>query len=108
MNQTVEGIHLGCGTMEEMLIIPRAEAPELVQKHSALLMEDGRLSHAARLVARQERLLTNPTLPDDVAVEQVKPVDRKLRQETTSIANTTFDGRRRGARRTRIVNPRVE
>ena len=62
--------------MEEMLIIPRAEAPELVQKHSALLMEDGRLSHAAR----QERLLTDPTLPDDVAVEQVKPVDRKLRR----------------------------
>ena len=65
--------------MEEMLIIPRAEAPELVQKHSALLMEDGRLSHAVRLAARQERLLTDPTLPDDVAVEQVKPVDRKLR-----------------------------
>ena len=66
--------------MEEMLIIPRAEAPELVQKHSALLMEDGRLSHAARLAARQERLLTDPTLPDDVAVERVKPVDRQLRR----------------------------
>ena len=66
--------------MEEMLIIPRAEAPELVQKHSAMLMEDGRLSHAARLAARQERLLNDPTLPDDVAVERVKPVDRKLRR----------------------------
>ena len=66
--------------MEEMLIIPRAEAQDLVQKHSALLMEDGRLSHAARLAARQERLLTDPTLPDDVAVERVKPVDRQLRQ----------------------------
>ena len=66
--------------MEEMLIIPRAEAPELVQKHSALLIEDGRLSHAARLAARQERLLTDPTLPDDVAAERVKPADRKLRR----------------------------
>ena len=80
MTQTAEGIHLGCGTMEEMLIIPRAEAPDLVQKHSKLLMEDGRLSHAARLAARQERLLTDPTLPDDVAVERVKPVDRQLRR----------------------------
>ena len=71
---------MGRGTMEEMLIIPRAEAPELVQKHSAMLMEDGRLSHAARLAARQERLLNDPTLPDDVAVERVKPVDRKLRR----------------------------
>ena len=66
--------------MEEMLIIPRAEAPDLVQKHSALLMEDGRLSHAARLAARQGRLLTDPTLPDNVAVERVKPVDRQLRR----------------------------
>ena len=43
-------------------------------------MEDARLSHAARLVARQERLLTDPTLPDDAAVERVKPVDRQLRR----------------------------
>ena len=71
---------MGCGTMEEMLIIPRAEAPDLVQKHSALLMEEGRLSHAARLAARQERLLTDPTLPDDVDVERMKPVDRQLRR----------------------------
>ena len=66
--------------MEEMLIIPRAEAPELLAKHSALLMEDGRLAHAARLAAQRERLLTDPTLPDDVAVERVKPVGRKLRR----------------------------
>ena len=66
--------------MEEMLIIPRAEAPELVQRQNALLMEGGRLSHAARLVARQECLLTDPTLPDDVAVKRVKPVDRQLRR----------------------------
>ena len=63
-----------------MLIIPRAEAPDLVQKHSALLMEEGCLSHAARLAARQERLLTDPTLPDDVNVERMKPVDRQLRR----------------------------
>ena len=80
MTHGSEVIHLGRGTMEEMLIIPRAEAPELVQKHTAMLMEDGRLSHAARLAARRERLLNDPTLPDDVAVEQVKPVDRKLRR----------------------------
>ena len=73
-----EVIHLECGTMEEMLIIPRAEAPHLVQNNSALLMEDGRLSHVARLAARQERLLTDPTLLDDVAVQRVKPVYRQL------------------------------
>ena len=32
-----------------------------------------------RLAARQERLLTDPTLPDDVTVERVKLVDRQLR-----------------------------
>ena len=50
MTRTAEGIHLGCGTMEEMLIIPRAEAPELVQKHSALLMEDGPMQRVWRRV----------------------------------------------------------
>lgn len=64
--------------MEETLIIPRVEAPDLVEKHSALLVEDGRLSQAALLAVKQERLLTDPTLPDDVAVGRVKPVERKL------------------------------
>ena len=57
-----------------------AEASELMERHSALLMEDGRLSHAVHLAAKQERLLTDPTLPDDVAVVRVKPVGRKLRR----------------------------
>ena len=38
------------------------------------------MSHAERSAAGQERLLTYPTLPDDVAVERVKPVDRQLRR----------------------------
>ena len=56
------------GSMEEMLIIPRAEALDLVEKHSALLMEDRRLAHATRLAAKQEWLLTDPTLLHNVAV----------------------------------------
>ena len=97
--------------MEEMLIIPRAEAPELVQKHSAMLMEDERLSRAARLAARQERLLNDPTLPDDVAVERVKPVDRKLRRavkKLRQLQTQPLTAEELGARRTRIVNPRFE
>ena len=91
---------MGRGPMEEMLIIPRAEAPELVQKLSAMLMEDGRLSHAARLAARQERGRRTG--------ETGRQAITSSGQETTSIANATFDGRRRGARRTRIVNPGFE
>lgn len=71
--------------MEEMLIIPRAEAPEVIEKHSSLLMEDGQLSHAARLAAQQKRFLNDPTLPDDVAVQRVKPVGRKLRRAVKKI-----------------------
>ena len=72
---------MGCGTMEELLIIPRAKAPDLVQNNGTLLMEDGRLSHVARLAARQERfLLTDPTLLDDMVVQRVKPVDKQLRR----------------------------
>ena len=42
-------------------------------------VEEKRLSLAAHKAARQERLLDDPTLPD----EQVKPVDRKLHQLQT-------------------------
>ena len=63
-----------------MLIIPRAEAPALLAKHSAKLLEDGRMSQAARLAAQQERILKDPLLADDEAVQRVKPVSRRLRR----------------------------
>lgn len=66
--------------MEEMLIIPRAEAPALLAKHSAKLLEDGRMTQAARLAAQQERILKDPLLADDEAVQRVKPVSRRLRR----------------------------
>ena len=66
--------------MEEMLIIPRAEAPALLAKHSAKLLEDGRMTHAANLTAQQERILKDPLLADDEAVQRVKPVSRRLRK----------------------------
>ena len=66
--------------MEEMFIIPRAEAPALLAKHSAKLMEDGRMAQAARLAAQQERILKDPLLADDEAVQRIKPVSRRLRK----------------------------
>lgn len=66
--------------MEEMLIIPRAEAPILLAKHSAKLLEDGRMTQAARFAAQQERILKDPLLADDEAVQRVKPVSRRLRK----------------------------
>ena len=63
-----------------MLIIPRAEAPALLAKHSAKLLEDGRMNQAARLAAQQERILKDPLLADDEAVQRVKPVSRRLRK----------------------------
>ena len=68
-----------------MLIIPRAEAPALLAKHSAKLLEDGRMSQAARLAAQQERILKDPLLADDEAVQRVKPVSRRLRRAIKKI-----------------------
>ena len=68
-----------------MLIIPRAEAPALLAKHSAKLLEDGRMSQAARLAAQQERILKDPLLADDEAVQRVKPVSRRLRRAVKKI-----------------------
>ena len=63
-----------------MLIIPRAEAPALLAKHSAKLLEDGRMNQAARLAAQEERILNDPLLADDEAVQRVRPVTRRLRR----------------------------
>ena len=68
-----------------MLIIPRAEAPALLAKHSAKLLEDGRMNQAARLAAQQERILKDPLLADDEAVQRVKPVSRRLRRAVKKI-----------------------
>ena len=71
-----------------MLIIPRAEAPALLAKHSAKLLEDGRMNQAARLAAQQERILEDPLLADDEAVQRVKPVRSAI--TTSDQKNTTI------------------
>lgn len=67
-------------TMEEMLIIPRAEAPHLVSHYGQKLMENDRLKTAATLAAKKHRILHDPTLTDNAKVALLTPVNRRLRQ----------------------------
>lgn len=66
--------------MEEMLIIPRAEAPHLVSHYGQKLMENDRLKTAATLAAKKHRILHDPTLTDNAKVAMLTPVNRRLRQ----------------------------
>ena len=67
-------------TMEEMLIISRAEAPHLVSHYGQKLMENDRLKTAATLAAKKHRILHDPTLTDNAKVAMLTPVNRRLRQ----------------------------
>ena len=67
-------------TMEEMLIIPRAEAPHLVSHYGQKLMENDRLKTAATLAAKKHRILYDPTLMANAKVAMLTPVNRRLRQ----------------------------
>ena len=66
--------------MEEMLIIPRAEAPHLVSHYGQKLMENDRLKTAATLAAKKHRILYDPTLTAKAKVAMLTPVNRRLRQ----------------------------
>ena len=50
---------------------------------------DGGRTIGPRGAFQQERFLTDPTLPDDVAVERVKPVGRKLRRAVKKLRQLT-------------------
>ena len=63
-----------------MLIIPRAEAPQLVNHYSAQLMSNDRLQTAATLAAKQHRILHDPTLTAYQKDVRLRPINRRLRQ----------------------------
>ena len=67
-------------TMEEMLIIPRAEAPHLVSHYGQKLMENDGLKTASTLAAKKHRILHDPTLTANAKVALLTPVNRRLRQ----------------------------
>lgn len=76
--------------MEEMLIIPWAEAPHLVRHYSQKLLENDRLRTAATLAAKIHRILTDPTFTANAKNALLKPFSRRLRQSKKRLRSVSL------------------
>ena len=64
--------------MEEMLIIPKKELPKDVNYFKEELTGNAWLNRAGDLAAQKKRILQDPSLSDEVKVQEVKPISQQL------------------------------
>ena len=75
--------------MEEVLMIPRRELPQLMQFYKSQIMENPLLEKAAQLSVQQHQLLTDPAISDSVASAQLKPLGRQIHFLKTELKKGT-------------------
>ena len=68
--RTEERVSLSFTIMEEMIIVPKKELPEVVQWYKGELTGNALLERAGRLSAQKKRLLEDPTLDTDEVVQK--------------------------------------
>ena len=68
--------------MEEMIVLPKKELPEIVQWYKGQLTSNALLNRAGHLAAKKKRLLADPSLDAAQAVQQTQPLSRALREAT--------------------------
>ena len=71
-----------CVVMEEMIVLPKKELPEIVQWYKEELTSNALLNRAGHLAAKKKRLLADPGLEAAEAVQQTQPLSRALREAT--------------------------
>ena len=78
--------------MEEMIIVPKKELPEVVQWYKSELTGNALLERAGRLSAQEKRLLEDPLLDADEAVQKVRPLSQALRTATKRLRQFPVGG----------------
>ena len=68
--------------MEEMIVLPKKELPEIVQWYKGQLTSNALLNRAGHLAAKKKRLLADPSLDAAQTVQQTQPLSRALREAT--------------------------
>ena len=69
-----------CVVMEEIIVLPKKELPEIVQWYKGELASNALLNRAGHLAAKKKRLLADPSLDAAQAVQQTQPLSRALRE----------------------------
>ena len=68
--------------MEEIIVLPKKELPEIVQWYKGELTSNALLNRAGHLTAKKKRLLADPSLDAAQALQQTQPLSRALREAT--------------------------
>ena len=71
-----------CVVMEEIIVLPKKELPEIVQWYKGELTSNALLNRAGHLAAKKKRLLADPSLDAAQAVQQTQPLSRALCEAT--------------------------
>ena len=80
------------GPYQKKYLVSPADMERLVEQYKGTLMENSRLTHAARLAAKQHVLLASPDLPPATKKIRVKALGPEVRRATKRLRTMTLPG----------------
>ena len=80
------------GPYQKKYLVSPADMERLVEQYKGTLMENSRLTHAARLAAKQHVLLASPDLPPATKKIRVKALGPEVRRATKRVRTMTLPG----------------
>ena len=80
------------GPYQKKYLVSPADMERLVEQYKGTLMENSRLTHAARLAAKQHVLLASPDLPPATKKIRVKALEPEVRRATKRVRTMTLPG----------------
>ena len=80
------------GPYQKKYLVSPADMERLVEQYKGTLMENSRLTHAARLAAKQHVLLASPEIPPATKKIRVKALGPEVRRATKRVRTMTLPG----------------
>ena len=78
------------GPYQKKYLVSPADMDRFVEQYKSTLMENSRLTHAARLAAKRHVLLASPDLPPGTKKIRVKALGPEVRRATKRVRVETF------------------
>ena len=85
------------GPYQKKYLVSPADMERLVEQYKGTLMENSRLTHAARLAAKQHVLLASPEIPPATKKIRVKALGPEVRRATKRVRTMNLPGARGAA-----------
>ena len=80
------------GPYQKKYLVSPADMEQLVEQYKGTLMENSRLTHAARLAAKQHVLLASPDIPPAIKKIRVKALGPEVRRTTKRVRTMNLPG----------------